>query len=396
MHICVEGLDGTGKTTLSNSLVNYYQNLGYSVFKTSEPGHQNQECSMDLRNLILNKKYENDIDTLSREYLLATSRRIQFKKSQQQLEVGKIVIQDRGWLSGLVYGMANGSSQSELIKINKSLNPNFFNMFDFIIYLNNNGEVDTLELAKNAKKEFDSGDIIESKGQEFQMIVKDNFNKLISTYKNKCNIIIVNLFENGKRLTTEELVYKVVKRIKKKVVFILGKSGSGKSTLEKYLEQKNCHRIISYTTRIKRENEQNGNHYNFVNKEEFQNKLKNKEFIQNTFYQNEYYAVDKNTFRNKDKTYIYTISPDSIEQVKKNLDSNFYEFINIVFDISDELIRKNLLKDYTEEEIEKRLKRPNYEDSLKQVKKDFIINDKDLNETLNRKVLKFIKEQNEK
>ena len=51
-----------------------------------------------------------------------------------------------------------------------------------------------------------------------------------------------------------------------RIICLLGKSGSGKSTVEAGLEKLGYHRIISYTTRPIRGNEQNGINYYYVDK----------------------------------------------------------------------------------------------------------------------------------
>ncbi len=103
MHICIEGIDGTGKTTLSKALVERLRKSGRIVHHTSEPGNNNQKCSMVIRDLILNNEYSSDITNDDREVLLALNRRVQYRKSKENLDKGEIVVQDRGWLSGLAY-----------------------------------------------------------------------------------------------------------------------------------------------------------------------------------------------------------------------------------------------------------------------------------------------------
>lgn len=51
---------------------------------------------------------------------------------------------------------------------------------------------------------------------------------------------------------------------------LVGESASGKSTIERMLEKMGFPRIVSHTTRTKREGEVNGIDYYFINDEEFQ------------------------------------------------------------------------------------------------------------------------------
>ena len=103
---------------------------GKTVFHTSEPGNENQKVSMILRDLILNNQHANDVDDLEREYLLALNRRIQYRKSQRELKKGNVVVQDRGWMSGLSYSQAKGFAHKEIDELNERLNPNYKQMFD--------------------------------------------------------------------------------------------------------------------------------------------------------------------------------------------------------------------------------------------------------------------------
>lgn len=79
---------------------------------------------------------------------------------------------------------------------------------------------------------------------------------------------------------------------------ISGPSGAGKSTLiEKLLLQiKNLKRIVSYTTREKRPGEEEGVNYHYVTKDEFEQRLSNKEFLEYFSFNNNYYGALKKDF----------------------------------------------------------------------------------------------------
>ena len=79
------------------------------------------------------------------------------------------------------------------------------------------------------------------------------------------------------------------------MIVILGESASGKSTLVKQFINKNPEykKLVTYTTRPKRENEKNGVDYIFVTDHMFK-KLKEKNFfIENTTYRGWQYGVPK-------------------------------------------------------------------------------------------------------
>ena len=68
-----------------------------------------------------------------------------------------------------------------------------------------------------------------------------------------------------------------------KPLIIVGPSGVGKSTLIKSLTDKHPEKFgfsVSYTTRASREGEIHGKNYFFISKEEFENMIKNDDFIE--------------------------------------------------------------------------------------------------------------------
>lgn len=78
------------------------------------------------------------------------------------------------------------------------------------------------------------------------------------------------------------------------LITITGPSLSGKSTLGEML--KDCGfavKATTTTTRAPREGEVNGVHYHFVSKDEFQDKIKNKELIEFVEFDGNYYGLSK-------------------------------------------------------------------------------------------------------
>ena len=80
-----------------------------------------------------------------------------------------------------------------------------------------------------------------------------------------------------------------------KFVCIMGRTSSGKSTLERTLEQLGFKRNISYTTREPRmehgELEKDGDKYNFISRDKFNDLLKNGKIIESVEYNGELYGM---------------------------------------------------------------------------------------------------------
>lgn len=78
-----------------------------------------------------------------------------------------------------------------------------------------------------------------------------------------------------------------------RIICILGYSGSGKSTVEHRLEQIGYNRIISYTTRKMRGNEQDGREYHFVTPKQFQSLIDKDILMEYAEYNGNYYGAPR-------------------------------------------------------------------------------------------------------
>lgn len=74
------------------------------------------------------------------------------------------------------------------------------------------------------------------------------------------------------------------------MIVLVGESASGKSTIERKLCDHGFNRIISYTTRPKRENEKDDIDYHFISEDEFLEKLKKGFFAEHTKYRDWHYG----------------------------------------------------------------------------------------------------------
>lgn len=75
------------------------------------------------------------------------------------------------------------------------------------------------------------------------------------------------IYRKYKGISKQEIISKTG-RIR--MLILVGPSGVGKSTLERMLEERGYTRAVSYTTRQRREGEENGVHYHFVTRAEME------------------------------------------------------------------------------------------------------------------------------
>lgn len=82
------------------------------------------------------------------------------------------------------------------------------------------------------------------------------------------------------------------------MIVIIGASASGKTEISKILQKKyNYHKLITTTTRPMRDNEVNHLDYHFISETEFLTSLKNDEFLEHNYYNNNYYGINKKDVR---------------------------------------------------------------------------------------------------
>lgn len=102
------------------------------------------------------------------------------------------------------------------------------------------------------------------------------------------------------------------------IIVLLGASGSGKSTIEYELSTHHgFEKIVSYTTRQPRNNEENGKDYWFVDNETFNEILDRDLFAEYDEYsQNRLYGTLKSDYVDGNKVVVLT--PNGLRQLKKN------------------------------------------------------------------------------
>lgn len=128
------------------------------------------------------------------------------------------------------------------------------------------------------------------------------------------------------------------------IIAICGKSGTGKDTLANWLmgmlKLKNIptNIIISDTTRPPRKNEVNHVNYNFLSKDEFNNKIKNKEYFEYSCFNNWFYGTNKSSIVSNSIN-IGVFNKDGISSLIKHQDSFDIICVYLKCNLIERLIR---------------------------------------------------------
>lgn len=116
IFICIEGLDGSGKTTHTHRLVRNLQSKGFDAIYTTEPSRGN--LGKFIREIILERKKR--VPRVVEAILFAVDRVEHLEKDvKPALTEGKIVVSDRCVYSSLAYQGAAGLDLEWIKKINR-------------------------------------------------------------------------------------------------------------------------------------------------------------------------------------------------------------------------------------------------------------------------------------
>lgn len=165
---------------------------------------------------------------------------------------------------------------------------------------------------------------------------------------------------------------------KNKLFLIIGPSGVGKGTAIKQIKNSklNLFYPVSYTTREKRINEVEGETYYFINKSEFEEKIKKNEFLEyQIVHGTHYYGTDKKSIVDNltTKSVLREIDIAGVQDVLQNNSHLPIVTIFITTNDWDTLVsRINKRQEMTSKELEQRKK--SYEKELKFMEKsDYVV-----------------------
>ena len=172
------------------------------------------------------------------------------------------------------------------------------------------------------------------------------------------------------------------------LVILSGVSGAGKDTIKKELIKRmdNVISLPSFTSRQPREDEEEGIQYHFITREEFLEKVHNNEFYECDLHHNNYYGTSRKLMNEKiqsGKIIVKDIEVNGTENLIKLL-KNEVKVVPIFLRVEREELKRRLISRgdlLTDEEIELRLGRLDYEESKMNLY-DYVIKNDDLEKTV--------------
>jgi dTMP kinase len=149
LFITLEGVEGSGKTTAVQGIVEYFSDK-YEIYSTREPG--GSKIAEDIRKVILNPE-NTEMDPITEALLYAAARRQHFKeKVIPQLKMGKLVICDRFLDSSLAYqGYARKIGIKKVLSVNEFAVGNY--MPDLTILLDLDPEIGLQRIRDNNREQ---------------------------------------------------------------------------------------------------------------------------------------------------------------------------------------------------------------------------------------------------
>lgn len=163
MYILFEGVDTCGKSTQIELLKKSYKN----VIFTKEPG--GTKTGEKIREIILNT----NVKSKRAELFLFLADRAEHFKEVIEPNQNKIVISDRGFISGIAYSLANENRYKDfLIKLNRFALENHFPQKTVFFKT----DYETIKNRMKNKKE----DMIEKRGIEYLLKVQNIMEELLN------------------------------------------------------------------------------------------------------------------------------------------------------------------------------------------------------------------------
>jgi dTMP kinase len=174
--ITLEGVEGSGKSTLMNFIRDSIESNGKKVVVTREPG--GIDIAEQIRSVILDKK-NTKMDGRTEALLYAAARRQHLaEKVIPALNEGSIVLCDRFIDSSLAYqGFARGLGINEVYSINKFAIEDL--LPDLTLYLDLDPQIGLNRIAKNKGREINRLDL---EAIDFHVKVREGYEEVLKMF----------------------------------------------------------------------------------------------------------------------------------------------------------------------------------------------------------------------
>ena len=202
--ITLEGVEGSGKSTLIQYLKEFIESIGKKVIVTREPG--GIEISEQIRSVILDTE-NTKMDGRTEALLYAAARRQHLvERIIPALKEGNVVLCDRFIDSSLAYqGYARGLGIDEVLSINEFAIGSF--MPNLTLYLDLDPQIGLSRIRKNKGREVNRLDLEEI---SFHLKVREGYEEVIKRFPDRIVRVDANqeldkVFSDTKQILLEKL-----------------------------------------------------------------------------------------------------------------------------------------------------------------------------------------------
>lgn len=132
---------------------------------------------------------------------------------------------------------------------------------------------------------------------------------------------------------------------------LIGQSSSGKSTIEKRLNEMGIKRVISYTTRTMRKNENNGVDYHFIDEHTFKSMEQDGKFAEVARYREWWYGLSLEDIDYENQDYIVVVTVHGYTELLKVVGKENIIGVHIKVEERERIIRQLQRGDMLDEVI---------------------------------------------
>ncbi|MFZ0446198.1 MAG: dTMP kinase [Bacillus sp. (in: firmicutes)] len=203
--ITLEGVEGSGKSTLIQYLKEFIEGIGKKVIVTREPG--GIEISEQIRSIILDTE-NTKMDGRTEALLYAAARRQHLvERIIPALNEGNVVLCDRFIDSSLAYqGYARGLGIDEVLSINEFAIGSF--MPNLTLYLDLDPQIGLSRIRKNKGREVNRLDLEEI---SFHLKVRDGYEEVIKRFPDRIVRVDANQELDKVFLDTKQILLEKVR-----------------------------------------------------------------------------------------------------------------------------------------------------------------------------------------